>query len=413
MPRCFTDAQALLAHLLDRHEAGTSSPIAYPDYPAFVSVVATDAFIRELQQAAQAGAVSIACGKGARRDQIVHVRLGAADALYRHLGRSPVTAVAVDAHCRLIKGLALHPGLLKAATDVMSVWSRAKSWNGFPLDDVDKLRNTFKLAQGVLDGRHAGIDYRTFSRRVAGDSKALERTEGTVVRLLRGILDLPPGARPREAFRTIGLEKFAPPLLISGPVDFAEADLSRAPPLYLGIPPSEAEKIRFRDRPAYFLTVENFASFNRHVIEADPDRLGVTIYVGGYPSLATQEALRTLAAMLPNTVPIFHWSDIDADGTWIFRTIERAVGRTLQPHLMSPEIAERSGRAPAEKIELRPCPRDSGIFLLAEYLAREDARTLEQEELDPELPVDLAPASGESWRNKRGVIDRSQPATRS
>ena len=413
MPRCFTDAQALLAHLLDRHEAGTSSPIAYPDYPAFVSVVATDAFIRELQQAEQAGAVSIACGKGARRDQIVHVRLGAAGALYRHLGRSPVTDVAVDAHCRLIKGLALHPGLLKAATDVMSVWSRAKSWNGFPLDDVDKLRNTFMLAQGVLDGRHAGIDYRTFSRRVAGDSKALERTEGTVVRLLRGILDLPPGARPREAFRTIGLEKFAPPLLISGPVDFAEADLSRAAPLYLGIPPSEAEKIRFRDRPAYFLTVENFASFNRHVIEADPDRLGVTIYVGGYPSLATQEALRTLAAMLPNTIPIFHWSDIDADGTWIFRTIERAVGRTLRPHLMSPEIAERSGRAPAEKIELRPCPRDSGIFLLAEYLAREDARTLEQEELDPELPVDLAPASGESWRNKRGVIDRSQPATRS
>lgn len=190
-------------------------------------------------------------------------------------------------------------------------------------------------------------------------------------------------------------------------MNFAEADLSRAPPLYLGIPPSEAEKIRFRERPAYFLTIENFASFNRHVIEADPDRLGATIYVGGYPSLATQEALRTLAAMLPNTVPIFHWSDIDADGTWIFRTIERAVGRTLRPHLMSPEIAERSGRAPAEKIELRLCPRDSGIFLLAEYLAREDARTLEQEELDPELPVDLAPASGESWRNRGGSSTRA------
>jgi hypothetical protein len=64
MSRRFTDAQALLAHLLDRHEAGTASPIGYPDYPAFVSVVATDAFIRELQQAEQAGAVSIACGKG-------------------------------------------------------------------------------------------------------------------------------------------------------------------------------------------------------------------------------------------------------------------------------------------------------------------------------------------------------------
>jgi hypothetical protein len=393
MPRRFTDAQALLADLLDRHEAGTASPIAYPDCAAFVSVVATDAFIKELQQAELAGAVSVACGKGSRRDQIVHVRLGAADALYQHLGRSPIADVAVGAHSRLVKGLALHPGLLRAASDVMSAWSRAKSWNGFLLGDVDKLRNAFMLAQGVLDGRHASIDYRTFSRRVAGDSKALERTEGAVVRLLRGILDLPPSARPREALRTIGLEKFAPPLLISGRVDFAEADLSRAPPLYLGIPPNEASRMRFRERPTYLLTIENFTSFNRHIIEADPDRLGATIYVGGYPSLATQEALRTLAAMLPNSVPIFHWSDIDPDGTWIFRTIERAICRKLWPHLMSPEIAVQLGKKPAEKSDLRPCPPDSGISSLAEYLAREDSQTLEQEELDPQLPsVDLRSA---------------------
>ena len=207
MPRRFTDAQTLLADLLDRHEAGTASPIAYPDYAAFVSVVATDLFIKELQQAEQAGAVSIACGKGTRGDQIVHVRLGAADALYQHLGRSPIAEVAVDAHSRLVKGLALHPGLLKAASEVMSTWSRAKSWNGFPWDDVDRLRNGFMLAQGVLDGRHAGIDYRTFSRRVAGDSKALERTESAVVRLFarnsrpatgRKTARSAPGDRPRK-----------------------------------------------------------------------------------------------------------------------------------------------------------------------------------------------------------------------
>jgi hypothetical protein len=154
MSRRFTDAQALLADLLDRHETGTASPRACPDYPAFASVVAMDAFVKELRQAEQAGAVSIACGKGTRGggDEIVHVKLGAAGALYRHLGRSPIAEVAVDAHSRLIKGLALHHGLLKVASDVMSAWSRAKSWNGFPLDDVDKLRNAFMLAQGALDG---------------------------------------------------------------------------------------------------------------------------------------------------------------------------------------------------------------------------------------------------------------------
>jgi hypothetical protein len=39
--------------------------------------------------------------------------------------------------------------------------------------------------------------------------------------------------------------------------------------------------------------------------------------------------------MLPPEVPFFHWSDIDPDGTWIFRTIEIAIVRPLDPNLMS------------------------------------------------------------------------------
>jgi hypothetical protein len=103
----------------------------------------------------------------------------------------------------------------------------------------------------------------------------------------------------------LGLERFAPPLLISGRVDLVDADLSRATPLYLGISPNEADRARFRERPAYVLTIENFASFSRHVIEADPQRIGTTLYVGGDPSLATQQALRNLVAMLADTSRFF------------------------------------------------------------------------------------------------------------
>jgi hypothetical protein len=130
----------------------------------------------------------------------------------------------------------------------------------------------------------------------------------------------------------LGLKRFAPPLLISGRVDLVDADLSRAAPLYLSISLNEADRARFREPPALVLTIENFASFGRHVIEADPQRIGTTLYVGGYPSLATQQAVRNLVAMLADTVPVFHGSDIDPDGTWTFRTIERAIGRTLRPH---------------------------------------------------------------------------------
>jgi hypothetical protein len=384
--RRFVDARQLLNYLLDRHEAGIESPIAYPDHAAFPSVPAADGFARELDEAEQAGAIFIVRGRGAKREEIRHLRLTAPNVLYCHLGRTPVSRLAEEAYARLVDGLTLHPGLVDAASRIADTWHRARTWNGFGPDDSKKLRGAFMFAQAILDNRHVDRDYRTFSRQVAGRSKALERIERIVVRLLRKILDLPPDAEPREVLRTLGIERFAPPLLIGGPIDLAGADLANASPLYLGLPPKEAERIRFRQPPGYLLAIENFASFNRHLLEADPQRRGAVIYVGGYPSLAMQQALGVLAGIVPDGTPMFHWSDIDPDGTWIFRTVEQAVGRPLRPHLMSPEIAERFGTVPATKATITRCPPESGIAQLVEYLARDDAKTLEQEELDPRIP---------------------------
>jgi len=146
--------------------------------------------------------------------------------------------------------------------------------------------------------------------------------------------------------------------------------------------------------PQYLLTIENFASFNRHVAEADPEHVGLTIYVGGYPSLATQDALRSIAASVPDDVCFFHWSDIDPDGTWIFRTIERAVGRRLTPHLMSVDLAEKHGRPPSEIVRSLVASQNSAIASLVTYLQHEDAKWLEQEELDPIVPTAQLPDDG-------------------
>ncbi len=386
MTRRFADARELLDDLLDRHEAGAERPIARPDHAAFPSVLAADAFARELADAEQSGAISIARGRGVRREEISHVRLTAPDALYRHLRRTPAARLADEAHALLVNGLTLHPALADAACAVADQWRRARNWAGLGPEHADKVRGALVLAQAILDKRQVDLDYRTFSRRIAGDSKALERVEAVVVRLLSAIVDLPSEAKPREALRTLGIERFAPPLLIGGPIDLVGADLATALPLYLGLPPKEAERIRFRRPPSYLLTIENFASFNRHLIEADPDHAGATIYVGGYPSLATQQALGALAGAAPEDTPIFHWSDIDPDGAWIFRTVERAIGRPLRPHLMSPDIAERFRKVPAGKLTVTPCTSESGIAELVAYFTREDAKVLEQEELDPRIP---------------------------
>jgi hypothetical protein len=386
MARRFADARELLNDLLDRYEAGIASPFNYPDDDGLADIAAVDRFVRALEEVQATDAIRIVRGKGRNADRIAHVRLEAPERLYARLGRRPVGELADEAIRRLLDGIELPPAFEVPLDALRTRWGRGKSWEGFSNAEADRLRSAFLLAKAILEGRHKGMDYRTFSRRTVGESKALERLERAVVRLLSSALELPPGARPRDALRTLGLEKFPPPLLLSGSVDYRDAQLSAAPPAYFGIPPGEVAHVRFSVRPRYVLTIENFASFSRHIIEADPGRAGLTVYVGGYPSLATQEALRTLATMLRSEVPFFHWSDIDPDGTWIFRTIETALARDLRPHLMSESIAERYGAAPADRARPAQASGPSAIADLVRYLQRDDAKWLEQEELDPVQP---------------------------
>ena len=386
MPRSFTDAKELLGDLLDRYEGGTASPIGYPHYSAFADVSEIDRFVKKLQEAEAAGAIRIAKGRGQNGDQIAHVRLEAVSRLYDLLGRRPVGELAAEARGRLLDGLDLPNELEAPLAAIRAAWDRGRAWQGFAARDAERLRIALLLAKAILEDKHRGVDYRTFSRRIAGDSKALEKVEGAVVRLLGSALELPPSARSKDALRTLGLEKFAPPMLLAGRIDFDKAELSLARPTYFGIPPAEACRVRLREKPRYLLTIENFASFNRHVIEADPEGEGLTIYVGGYPSLATQDALRYFARAAPAAVPFFHWSDIDPDGTWIFRTVERVVERPLAPHLMTSDLAETLGRAPTEALRPPRNAENSAISSLVTYLQSDGAKWLEQEELDPTLP---------------------------
>lgn len=262
----------------------------------------------------------------------------------------------------------LSASCIGSAWSLQALWAAPWMMNVEGLNRESSITHLFMMALGI------------------SDSKALERLDGAVVRILSGALELPPADRPRDALRMLGLEKFAPPILLSGRLDFDTAELSATAPLYFGIPPAEATRLRFRGQPRYVLTIENFASFHRHVAEADPQRSGVTIYVGGYPSLATQDALKALAASLPAGVPFFHWSDIDPDGVWIFRTIESSLARELHPHLMSVAIAKKLGKPPAERVRLPSDIGSSAISDLAAYLRQPGANWLEQEELDPTPP---------------------------
>ena len=59
---------------------------------------------------------------------------------------------------------------------------------------------------------------------------------------------------------------------------------------------------------------------------------------------------------------------------------------TLPNFRMTFAIAERRGQVPPRMSGSARCPPSSGIAALAVYLAGEDAKILEREELDPALP---------------------------
>jgi hypothetical protein len=382
----FRDAQKLLHHLIDRHESGTAQPLAYPDNDGFSSITEHDLLLRELAAAEVAGAIELQRGKGRRSGELRFVRLAKAEVLYLHLGRTPAAALSEGSLSAALDGMSLPPLLLSEVARVSEAWSRNRSWAGVGPNDVRSLREALLLAHAILDRRHEGSDYRTFSRRTTSDSKALERLEAPVVRLIRAVLtDFPSNASPRESLAAIGLEKVSPPLLLSGPISLHGNPIS-SPLSFLGMSANDAIGIGFTNPPAYSLVIENYTSFVRHVTEADPDRIGLTIYSGGYPSVGIQRALAAISARLPSNTPFYHWSDIDPDGVWIFQTVERAIGRPLRPHLMDRSIADRHGRVFSGTANRPPKVGDSHIGELASYLSTPGAKHMEQEELDPVLP---------------------------
>ena len=56
-------------------------------------------------------------------------------------------------------------------------------------------------------------------------------------------------------------------------------------------------------------------------------------------------------------------------------------------HAANVEIAERLGKVASTNGPIARCPAQSGVFELVEYLSLEGAKTLEQEELDPQIPI--------------------------
>lgn len=345
-----------------------------------------------LAAAERAGAVTLRRGKGEMAHLVTGVCLASADLLYRHLRRIPAAnaAAAVSSVLRGEIGAMLGNEALGALDELHHGWRQVRRPYGVP-PDLGEGRRFLLALDAVLRRPASGKgDLRTLSSKAGLDSKVVEKQVGRIIAWMVAAGRLPAGLSDDEARSTLGLEKFAHPVLVAGQARLRGLPLGAFS--YVGVAPADVEELEPGANAEAILTVENFASFNRQVAEAMTGR-EIVVYTAGFPSRATVRALCRLRG--PNGVPVLHWGDIDAGGIRIADYLAREVAPDLSLHLMTSALACERGVPAAPEASISGAGENAEIAVLARFLAEPGAAHLEQERIDP-VPA-LPCLAGRSW----------------
>ncbi len=397
-------ARELLGILLDRVERrpGRTHAPSERAPAAFASADDREAFNAVIADAERGGAVAAVMGRGEASHIVERIKLKDAALLYRFLGRVPESEHAREAAGRLRNEcVARSPEGAYALDTIAAGWLRGERPFNLGRDRVAQAREFVvaldaALARNTMDRR----DLRTYSGQVTGDSKLMERQASRIVAFLKQSGRLDPTLTDGDAMAELGLEKFPQPLLIAGSIRVAGAALSGF--VYAGIAPEHASLVEPFGPIRSVLTVENLASFNRHVREARQPG-DIVVFTGGWPSRAVSAALMAISKW-PDVSCIYHWGDIDESGLKIALSLEDMLKIPVLPHLMSTELACRYG-VPAKPARSFNLSSGNLWHSLAQLLESRDARFLEQELIDP------APVSVKETELNLVAGDGFEPAT--
>ena len=388
-------ARKLLVKLLGQADRGGRQTVpinesSAKDYFSITDLSHRDSVHANLANAEVAGAVSLEWGRGASVQDLLRIRLCDAEKLAEWLGvpraknhaariETALTAIAPD-----------FPEWLQVVyQESLGEWKKGKSTLRVRAEETNTAVNLFCIAHAVCSNEQDGLDLRRFSVRLLNDSKAIENLLSKLAPLLRCNPEWEEFEGNSDLFRFLGLEKFAPPILIKGPLCInysdVEWDISKLRP-YVGISPDLVSGITVSRKVPYLLTIENLASFQRHVREIDDD--GVVIYTAGFPSPSLCHVIRTLDRVLPPGCHFFHWGDRDVGGIRIFSHIENSLDEhRLQQHLMTLDYPESRSFASQERREIENyASEDSEAAAMARSWLDNAYGPMEQESQDPVAP---------------------------
>lgn len=346
-----------------------------------------------LENAEKVGAIELQRGKHAASHELDRIRLIDGEKLAVFLDKRPaqlcVAKLEEELH-PLLKDCT-HKWITEALKNACDGWRRGKAFRGLALpQDHVRAYQLFQALLSIAEGKHKGLDMRTFSARHLSDSKAFERLKSIfcgVWAKYNGLVEWDTD----ELLQALGLEKEPHPVLLRGPLLLQQkdlnSDLSCFQP-YIGIPRELLDGVVPKYAPAYVLTIENLTSFFRHAREIQDD--GLILFTNGFPNPDVQKLLSSIDSDLPQSTLFYHWGDTDVDGLRILDFIGTLTpNHTISPHLMnrhtwqSARLLNDQEKGKANQLR----SKNVSISKLLDRLLIEGLpKDFEQENIDPASP---------------------------
>jgi hypothetical protein len=228
-------------------------------------------FQSQMEAAERSGGVTIRRGRRERSHLIDRVTVKDAMALARHLGRTPSAVAASRQRAELSPSIAGVATCWVEATldEIEHRWSRGEAAYRLGPGETRAAAEFLSLLAAISADLAKGLDARTFSLKVTGDSKAFDHHATRVASVLSRQFN-EPASDPDVLWKRTGLERFGHPVHVRGPVSVERdgcvlVDGMGSP--FASIHPEMLPHLKLTAPPPMLLTIENYTSFNRYVRE--------------------------------------------------------------------------------------------------------------------------------------------------
>lgn len=235
----------------------------------------------------------------------------------------------------------------RALDYILNQLGAGKSPSPFSLADSNLNLDLLAVLQ-ALSTLTAETPYRVFSVRVFNDTKRFDDLRSAFIRLARRANAEWKSLTDEDLLRELNLVANPAYIHLSGNWELTDVNgqIIRLDPFTpsVGFPASQITDIqRVAVHAESVLCIENLTAFHQQVdrytrtqVNGTRNTRHATICTHGNPS----PAIRRLLRLLPETTPIYLWSDLDYGGFNILRQLRRHINQQIQPFLMDIETLE-------------------------------------------------------------------------